>query len=206
MSYDSPFMVTNMAYINNLYVLVEEESVENDVETVMHPTESGIPTADTIRRKPIVINLTGVIADAGSSKSDAIIKKLKELQDKGTIITYRGACGVYGKLQIQTFYPNYTHKVNGGATFSMTLQEMRTAKSAYVKTKSAGTQQVQKSSTPKPIYYTVKKGDTIWDLCHSTYKSQDLSVSEVIRDNPSAFSRKGDARTLQIGTRICLKQ
>lgn len=195
-----------MAYINSLYVLVEEESVENDVETVTHPTESGIPTADTIRKKPVVINLTGVIADAGSSKADAIIKKIKDLQGKGTIITYRGACGVYGKLQIQTFNPNYTHKVNGGATFSMTLQELRTAKSAYVKTKSAGTQQVNTSSAKKDIYYTVKKGDTIWGLCHRTYKSKNLSVSDVIRDNPSAFSRKGDARTLQIGARICLKQ
>lgn len=194
-----------MAYINNLYVLVEEESIDKEVETVTHPVEKDIPTADTIRKKPIVINLTGIIVDAGTLSSEAIINKLDALQKEGSIIRYRGACGVYNKMQIQTFSPKYTHKVNGGAAFSMTLQEMRTAKSAYVKTQSAGTQQVQKGSAKTDlIYYTVKKGDTIWGLCHKTYKSANASVSAVINSNPNAFSRKGDARTLQIGARICI--
>lgn len=193
-----------MAYINNLYVLAEEESIDKEVETVTHPVEKDIPIADTIRRKPIVINLTGIIVDAGTYSSEEIIKKLDTLQKDGSIIRYRGACGVYNNMQMQTFSPKYTHKVNGGAAFSITLQEMRTAQSAYVKTKSAGTQQVQTSSAQKPLYYTVKKGDTIWDLCHRTYKSKNLSVSKIIKDNPQAFSRAGDARTLQIGSRICL--
>lgn len=64
-----------------------------------------------------------------------------------------------------------------------------------------GTQQAQNGSG-SAIYYTVKKGDTIWGLVNTTFKEYNLSCQTVIDNNPSAFSRKGDARTLQIGAKL----
>ena len=66
-------------------------------------------------------------------------------------------------------------------------------------TTNAGTQQVTTGSG-KTVYHTVKKGDTVWALVNK-YKAG-KSVSWVINNNPHAFSRKGDATTLQIGKKL----
>lgn len=69
----------------------------------------------------------------------------------------------------------------------------------------AGTQQTKsssKSSSKKAVYHKVKKGDTVWALVRK-YKTG-KSESWVISNNPKAFSRKGDARTLQIGKKLLM--
>ncbi|MDD6988776.1 LysM domain-containing protein [Ruminococcus sp.] len=68
-------------------------------------------------------------------------------------------------------------------------------------TTDAGTQQISNGDGEK-VYHTVKKGDTVWTLVNKTYKSLNSSVQWVIDNNPNAFSRKGDARTLQIGKKL----
>lgn len=67
----------------------------------------------------------------------------------------------------------------------------------------AGTQQVS-NGTGSAVYHTVKKGETVWGLVNKNYKSLGKSVQWVIDNNPSAFSRKGDARTLQIGAKLLM--
>lgn len=66
----------------------------------------------------------------------------------------------------------------------------------------AGEQQVKTSSSKKEVYHTVKKGDTVYALVNK-YKTG-KSVSWVISNNPKAFSRKGDATTLQIGKKLLM--
>lgn len=68
-------------------------------------------------------------------------------------------------------------------------------------TTNAGTQQVRSGSTAA-VYHTVKKGDTVYALVNK-YKTG-KTVSWVINNNPGAFSRKGDARTLQIGKKLLM--
>lgn len=67
----------------------------------------------------------------------------------------------------------------------------------------AGTQQV-KSGSKKAVYHTTKKGDTVWALVNKKYKHLGKSESWVISNNSHAFSRKGDARTLQIGKKLLM--
>lgn len=122
-----------MGLINNIYVLCEEESVDNDVETVTHPTESGMPTSDTIRRQPVVVSLRGKIVDTDTTTTKEAIDKLKALQKQGSVVKYVGAVGTINSLQIQSFHEDYNNKNYGGANFDMTLHEFKTAKSAYVK-------------------------------------------------------------------------
>lgn len=64
-----------------------------------------------------------------------------------------------------------------------------------------GTQQTQNGSGTK-VYHTVKKGDTVWTLVNTTYKQYNVSCDTVIKNNPHAFSKPGDARTLQIGKKL----
>lgn len=65
-----------------------------------------------------------------------------------------------------------------------------------------GTQQV--NSKNKAVYHTVKKGETVWGLVNNKYKSLGKSCQWVINKNPKAFSRKGDARTLQVGAKLLM--
>lgn len=67
----------------------------------------------------------------------------------------------------------------------------------------AGTQQVTNGSK-KAVYHTVKKGDTVYSLVNKKYKYLNKSVSWVISNNPKAFSKKGDATTLQIGRKLLM--
>ena len=70
-------------------------------------------------------------------------------------------------------------------------------------TTNAGTQQISKGSG-SAVYHTVKSGDTVWALVNQKYAYLNKSVSWVIDNNPSAFSRKGDATTLQIGKNLLM--
>lgn len=283
-----------MALINNIYVLAEKEDVERDVELTTHPTESGFPITDSIIKKPISVSISGKIADTENLTAKQIVEKLEALKNQGSVIKYVGQCGTINNLQIASFKPSYSHKNFGGADFSMTLQEFKTAKSAYVaptpKVKSTavsfrvgdrvrfaggfvyvssdastpsakrgastckltlistlanakhkyhlistdckygssnyvygwvdaskvmaissttasltngGTQQVQ-GNEPNPIYHTVKKGETLYQLVTVTYRSKNLSISKIMNDNPSAFVVKGSANTLKSGSRLKL--
>lgn len=287
-----------MALLNNIYVLVEKEDLDNDVETVTHPTETGFPTASSVRKSPVSLSISGKIANTDELTAKQIIEKLKKLQKDGSLIRYEGQCGAINNLQIQSFKDSYNYKNYGGADFSMSLIEVKIAKSAYVASEkkiekieskpvtfskgdtvvfggghvylssdatkpsstrdygsyceithtalnnkhpyhlvskdcswgsrkyvfgwvdegrlfavsettqgstNGGTQQVQ-STQKNVIYHTVKKGETIYGICHKTYKSYGFSVSKVIKDNPKAFSKPNDAKTLQIGAKLVLKK
>lgn len=67
----------------------------------------------------------------------------------------------------------------------------------------AGTQQI-KNGSGTAVYHTVKRGDTVWALVNNKYKNLGKSVSWVLNNNPNAFSRKGDATTLQIGKKLLM--
>lgn len=301
-----------MALLNNIYVLVEQEDLNNDVETVTHPTETGFPTASSVRKSPISLSISGKIANTGELTATQIIAKLKKLQTDGSLIKYEGQCGTINNLQIQSFRDSYNHKNYGGSDFSMSLIEVKIAKSAYVepetevkpatvettepkvgdilpflgggvylssdakkayvtreggssckltkistlanathiyhlisqdckwgsskyvygwvdkknvqlpKTEVApetngGTQQITKpsSSTLKQglslssgnaIYHTVKSGETVWGLVNKTYKLYGFSVTKVVKDNPTAFSKPNDVTTLKVGAKLKLSK
>lgn len=68
----------------------------------------------------------------------------------------------------------------------------------------AGTKQVKSTSTKKAVYHTVKRGDTVWALVNKSYKNLSTTVNAVIKNNPKAFSKKGDASTLKVGAKLLM--
>ena len=50
----------------------------------------------------------------------------------------------------------------------------------------------------------VKKGDNVWTLVNKNYKELGSTVKWVIDNNPTAFTRKGDAKTLKIGAKLLM--
>lgn len=279
-----------MAILNGMYIHVTRESMEREVSSTSHPVEEGVPTTDIVKAKALSINLSGKIVDYGDVKASKVLSQLQTWHANGTIVTYRGR-NIASSMQIRTFQTDHPNTNSGGADFTMTLKQVRIAKSAYVPktttqtekkdiaitvgmkviftggpvyvssdaTKSAatrgrstcevtkistqswsvhqyhlistdggkvygwvdkaniegtettstngktnaGTQQV-KSGNSSAVYHTVKRGDTVWGLINSKYSYLDKTCQWVLDNNPTAFSRKGDATTLQIGAKLLM--
>lgn len=201
-----------MALINGIYVFIDGdgENVTKDVERSEHPIEDGSVITDHIRRKPIELSLSGKIVKRGEVAANTTIQQIEKLKDSGTLITYVGR-NALSNMQITSFQTGHPNSVWGGCTFSMTLKETEIAKPSYTATtKKGGTQQVSKGENEN-VYHTVKKGDCIWNLVTKQYKTLKPKYSKtmdkcnwVMQQNPSAFSRKGDFRTLQIGKKILI--
>lgn len=277
-----------MALINNIYIFVESEDFNNQVDTTSHPTETGLPISDTIRKQPVEVSLSGKIVNNDKLTTKETITKIKALQNAGSLVKYVGQAGTFKNLQIQSFSETYTNKNYGGADFSMNLKEVRVAKSAYVKpvkiivqvngivegqkvkflggnvyassaartvmsvrgqsvckvtkiatqsyakhkfhlisidgrlvygwvdasnvsttlttvssSSNGGTQQVN-GSNKKIISHTVKPGESLYKLVNNTYRSRNLSITEIINSNPKAFVN-ADPSTLKAGARLILK-
>ncbi len=157
-----------------------------------------------------------------------VMSALKTMKDRGELITYEGR-NFCKNMQIKSFSTSHPNTTNGGADFEMELQECRIALNAYVapklgesNVKNGGNQQVNKGEN-KEVWYEVKKGDCVWALVvekkvngkwvDADYKNLKREGAEsggmgacnwVMEKNPTAFSRKGDFRTLQIGKKILL--
>lgn len=276
-----------------MYVFVEKESLSRAIESATHPTETGLPVTSTTRKQPIEIGLEGRIVDNDKSDAATTNAKLIELLETGSLITYEGR-NTAKNMQIQSYHSDYDNKTWGGFTFSMSLKQVRIAKSSYTPKKpSSDAQKDEKKNSPElkvgaivvftggsvyvssdakkaaanrgrstckitkistaswsihdyhlistdggkvygwvdvgkiegvpststdnktnggtqkvsegkgsAVYHTVKKGDTVYALVNK-YKTGE-SCQWVIDKNPSAFSRKGDPKTLQIGARLIL--
>lgn len=289
-----------MAIINGLYIHVTDEDVSGGVDSTDHPVESGIPLTDTVRAKAMRISLSGLIVDYGNKKASEVIEKIKKWRDSGSLIEFRGR-NVASSMQIRSFETSHPNTVSGGAEFSMELQQVRIAKSAYVPQKAsttakkeaakkkpspvelkvgakvvflggyvylasdskkpmvtrgrstckitkinlkswgihpyhlvstdgkrvygwvdkekiegyektstngktnAGTKQT-KGGNSNTVVHKVKKGDIVYNLATKKYSELGLSANEIIRNNPKAFARPGDARTLIVGSELRMKR
>lgn len=204
--------VVKIGLVNNNYVLCETESVSYAGESTSHSVERGVDISDHYKRQPITLSISGVIADTKNKKSSEIISNIKKLQKEGSLIKYVGRITL-GNMQIQSFDTEYSNKNWGGCSFDMELKEIRIANSAYDAAKSAklAAQAAQTSQGDNSkVWHIVKKGDCIWSLCITgPYKNLKPSYSKpmdkcnwVMSQNQSAFSRRGDFRTLQIGRKI----
>lgn len=210
-----------MALINGLYVFVENEDVEFETEVTSHPVEEGVEITDHVQRKSVTISISGKIVNYSDTVAyddsrihevgaTQVLDTIKQLQRTGGLVTYVGR-NAQSNLQIHSFSTSHPNTVWGGCEFSMTLKELRVAKPAFVDgNTNGGTQQVDKGDNEK-VYHVVKKGDCVWNLVTKNYKTlgpKFPTVMEkcnwVMEQNPYAFSRKGDFRTLQIGRKLLI--
>lgn len=127
-----------MAILNGLYIHVTDESMEREVQATSHPVEEGLPITDTVRVKSLSISLSGKIVDYGDKKAAEVLSTLIKWHEGGTLLSYQGR-NVASNMQIRTFESSHPNTNSGGADFTMTLERVRIAKSAYVPKKSGDT-------------------------------------------------------------------
>lgn len=208
-----------MALINGLYIFVEDESRTYSVNVTEHTVEAGISISDHVKRNAMTLSIAGEIVGKNSASIQA---QIMQMHHNGIVCKYSGRTALANCL-ITEFSTGHPNNIWGGCSFSMTLKEIRTAKTSYKKpttksTNKTGTQQVTVKSKITYVYHTVKKGDTVWALVAASkapYKNlsrpkisgKSYSACDwVMAMNQSAFSRKGDFRTLQIGKKIIVGQ
>lgn len=127
-----------MAILNGLYIHVTDESMEREVQATSHPVEEGLPITDTVRVKSLSISLSGKIVDYGNKKAAEVLSTLIRWHEGGTLLSYQGR-NVASNMQIRAFESSHPNTNSGGADFTMTLEHVRIAKSAYVPKKSGDT-------------------------------------------------------------------
>lgn len=209
-----------MATINGLYVFVASEELSMSVDVTEHVVESGIDIADHVRRRAFTLSISGEIV---GQNADSINSQLKKLQSNGAVVKYSGR-NITTNCIITDFSTSHPNTIWGGCEFSMTLKEIRTAATSYNatvstnKAKKTSTKQVTQKSNVTWVYHTVKKGDNVWALVAASkapYKNlkrpaingKKYSACDwVMQKNQSAFSKKGDFRTLQIKKKIIVGQ
>ena len=160
-----------MAYINNYYVFVIDENVSRGVEVSSHPVEKGLDVTDNVKRSPVTISLDGEIV---GTNAPSVLSALTALHQNGQLVKYSGR-NILKNAIISSFDTGHPNTITGGCSFSMQIQELRVANSAYIAPSSSGTklptqngtQQVQSNTTKK--YHTVKSGDTLWAIAKAYY-------------------------------------
>lgn len=118
-----------MATINGMYVLAESEDPTYEVDATDQPVEDGIAISDHVQRKPRAMSITGYIVGSDAAQ---IRQNLISLSDKGEIVQFMGRNLFSGV--IVSFSSKHDYKVANGFSFSLSLKEIRIAKSSYVET------------------------------------------------------------------------
>lgn len=157
-----------MAKIANYKIDSMQESFNASVNVTSYPVEEGLPLNDSVQRNPKTYSLSGKILRKKSKDAEEVRKKLENYMNKGTLVKYVGRISAKNVL-ITSIQGSYESTVGNGLSFTMDLQQVRVAKTPYVKKKTkkkkSGKKTVSKknvNSNTKKKYHVVKKGDTYW--------------------------------------------
>lgn len=212
-----------MAFINNLYVFIEDESLTHDVEGTSHPVEKGIEITDHIRRTPVEISLKGRIVGYTTQTKCPLC---------GVPLTGRGrnqkCSSCNGNLKNLDGYSSFDvlsrlkalqksgSLINYVGRNSLSNMQIRSFSTAHPYTNSGGCNfdmtlvevriaqpaytenksggtQQVETGDNKNVYHIVKKGDCIWNLVTKQYKSLEPKFSKIMDKCNWVMSKNPDA-------------
>lgn len=150
-----------------------------------------------------------------NKKAAWVLEQLRILQKSAALIKYEGR-NLIDNLQIETLSTSHTSGIAGGAEFSMTLKQCRTADNSFwYGDRNGGLQQISTGDNTE-IWYDVQLGDSVHALVeadNAPYKNLtrgDIDgisyngVEWVLKKNPSAFEDPSDVSTLRAYEKILL--
>ena len=157
-----------MATINNYYVWVKDESLKRGVSVSKHPVESGLDVTDNVKREPMTISIKGEIVGKDAAQ---VLEKITALHQNGKLVKYIGR-NILNNAIIEDFDTDHPNTIWGGCSFTMTIREIRVAKSPLVVRRVSVKKQItQVAGASTGRTYTVKKGDTLWAIAKKYYGS-----------------------------------
>lgn len=167
-----------MAILNGLYIHVVDESLDRGVDATSHPVEEGVPTSDTVKSKALQIALSGKIVDYPGMTAAQVLDQIKAWMASGSLVMYQGR-SVASSMQIRDFQSDHPYTNHGGADFSMTLTEVRIAKSAYVPKKES--EKEKEEAAKKPENLDIKVGDIVVFTGGPVYVASDATKAASTR-------------------------
>ena len=192
-----------MAKLGDITLFVEDEQYDESVTATAYPVEKGVAFTDHVERNPRSISLKVFLENPGASDR---LSKLRTMMHKGTILKYVGKATAGNIIILSLNHSRNT--IKNGFEVSMTLQEVRIAKSPWRKAKKkdkATRKPSDKTGKKKPTskksrgtarYHIIKPGDTFWDLARK-YGS---SVQDVVKWNKQYHPRR-----IPIGVKVRVK-
>ncbi|MBC1307889.1 phage baseplate protein [Listeria booriae] len=156
-----------MAKLAGIYITNETETFTPSVEVTQHPVEQGVAITDHVQKNNRTISVTGMLLAKDSATAERNYNTLLAKMESGAFVTYVGR--TYAANYLITSMPKDYSIVKNGFGISIELQQVRIAKSPWVKKKT--TVQVKaKKSTAKPKtstakkFHKIKKGECYWIL------------------------------------------
>lgn len=160
-----------MAKLGNVTLFVESEQYNESVNATAYPVEKGVAFTDHVERNPRSITLQIFLSNPGASDK---LSKLRAQMHKGTILKYVGKATASNIIILSIDHDRST--IKNGFEVSMTLREVRIAKSPWRKAKKkdkATRKPSDKTGKKKPTskksrgtarYHFTRSGDTYWGL------------------------------------------
>lgn len=116
-----------MARLGKVDIFVESETPTYGVTVTEYPVEEGEPIADHVNRKLTSLALRGRIV--GPDAADRITL-LKQMMTRGDTLIYVGR-NTFTNCVIESFITGHDYKIANGATFDMTIREIRKVKQLF---------------------------------------------------------------------------
>lgn len=113
-------------FVPNNTGVVEKESESYSSSITSNPVEDGADINDHVNNAQGQLSISGTIVGG-----DSAITKLKQMRESRDIITYIGVTRMAG-LVITSLKFDRSYKNKNGASFTVTLKQIRTATSEYV--------------------------------------------------------------------------
>lgn len=181
-----------MAKLGKVVIVNEKESDTAEVEVTSYPVEKGIPITDHVQRKPETTSVSGFLLGKSANND---YKYLKTQEYKGALMTYTGK-----KIAKNVVITNISRDIGeytNGFAITVDLQEIRIAKSPFVKkkTKNKGKKKPAPKKKSAKVYHKVRPGDTYW-YCWKRYGT---SISQLRKWN------KYPDRRIPIGVKLRVK-
>lgn len=175
-----------MAMLGDMYIFVTDENIDSNVSVSEHPVETGINVTDHIRPQSATLSLNGEVVGADW---ESRLNRIKSWQRNGHVLSYIGR-NIFHSAQIQSFSYQFTNKISGGFSFSMTLKEIRIASNMWehglgyrgsMKIKfnnGSGTWKVVNLAEKKNRFHTLMAGETLYYLAQQ-YRAKGVTVSSL---------------------------
>lgn len=201
-----------MALLNNYYIFVQDEDVKRGVSISSHPVEKGIAITDNVKHEPAVISIKGEIVGANASTT---LDKIADLHKNGKLVKYIGQ-NIMSNALITSFDTSHPNTIYGGCAFTMEIKEVRIASSPLVTKKTSTKVQVTKKSTltsnkstsksskttskSTSKKYTVKRGDSLWNISKKYYGSG-AKYTKIVNANKSLIK---NPNVIQVGWKLTI--
>lgn len=157
---------------------------------------------------------TSTITASENRSAAWVIECLNNWANSGALVVYEGR-NYLQNYQIKNFHTGHPNEVTGGAEFTLTLKQFKSATNSYTEANGAvssgGMQQIENGDNSE-VWYDVQIGDSLYNLIsqYGNLKRDPINGVEysaidwIIKKNPHAFDDTSDCSTLKALEKILL--